>query len=357
MAWKTTVMEEGLRTGRKECKTVMGMKAILLAAAAAAGFLLTGCSGSESQTTAAPQASETSAVTETGEASDGRASDGKSSDEKTSAEKSSSEDAKEPRGEEQAENGAGPVKRVKIGTQGSPKPYVYTDENDNLIGYEPEIVYALQKLLPQYDFEFEITDFQSIFLGVDSGLYDMAVNNISKKPEREEKYLYGDEYVSYHGSGVMVRKDYDEIQGLDDLGGKRTFSGTAGLYSQVFMEKYNEENPENPIEIIYSEADTLKQYQDLQAGVVDFIFSGPVAFRTREQDFPELMPEFKLVRFTEEEERQIEDPFSYFIYPRTEEGEQLKQDVDEALRTLRDNGTYTELGLKYYGLDTAHIGK
>jgi ABC-type amino acid transport substrate-binding protein len=66
------------------------------------------------------------------------------------------------------------------------------------------------------------------------------------------------------------------------------------------------------------------------------------------------MANFKLVQLTTEEQKQIEDPYSYFIYPKTQAGEALKADIDEALRTLQQNGTYTELGLKYYGYDTAN---
>jgi polar amino acid transport system substrate-binding protein len=168
---------------------------------------------------------------------------------------------------------------IKIGTSGNPNPYVYTDDNNKLTGYEIEIVERLQELLPQYDFQFEITEFQSIFTGIDSGIYQMGVNNISWKQERADKYLFGDEYVTFHDSALLVRKDYDEITSLADLAGRKTFSTTSGLYSQIFMEDYNENHKDNPIQIVYTEADTIKQYQDLSAGVVDFLFSGSVGLK------------------------------------------------------------------------------
>lgn len=243
---------------------------------------------------------------------------------------------------------------VKVATSGNPNPYTYTDDNNKLVGYDIEILEAVQELLPQYQFDIEITEFQSIFTGIDAGIYQMGVNNISWKEERAEKYLFADEYVDFHDSGILVRKDYNDITSLDDLAGKKTFSTTSGLYSQIFMENYNAEHADNPIDIVYTEADTLKQYQDLSAGVVDFLFGGTVGFNRYTKEYPDLMANFKLVGLTTEEQKKIEDPYGYFIYPKTALGEQIKADVDEALRTLQQNGTYTELGLKYFGYDTAN---
>lgn len=244
------------------------------------------------------------------------------------------------------------VKVIKIGTGGSPKPWLYTDDNNELLGYDAEVVYAIDDILPQYEFIFEITEFQSIFTGIDSGIYQMGVNNISWKEERAEKYLFGNEYVGLNKAGILVRKGYDEIHSLEDLGGKKTYAGTAGLYSQIFIENYNDTHPDNPILLEYTEADTIKQYQDLDAGIVDFLFGGPVTFAIYLEEYPELKDILDFAPISDEEAKSIEDPYSYFIYPKTEEGEKLKTDVDEALKKLKENGTITELGFKYYGYDT-----
>lgn len=244
------------------------------------------------------------------------------------------------------------VKKVLIGTSGATKPYIFTDDDGNLVGYEAEILQAVQELLPQYDFEYEYTEFSSIFLGLDSGQYQMAVNNLSYKEERAEKYLFSDEYICYNTTGVFVRKGDTSIQTLEDLGGKKTYSGESGLFSQVFEEKYNEDHPDNPIELLYTSAESIKQYQDLVDGVIDFLFVERVMSDYTLHSYPDLKTALDFVEFTPEETAEIQDPYTWFLYPKTEFGEQLKADVDEAIRQLKEDGTITEIAEKWIGYDT-----
>jgi polar amino acid transport system substrate-binding protein len=275
-----------------------------------------------------------------------------SSGETQSASSASAETEAESEQPASTESGTGDVTKVLIGTSGSTKPYIFTDDDGNLVGYEAEILEHIQALLPQYDFEYEFTEFPSIFLGLDAGQYQMAVNNLSWKQEREDKYLFSSEYVCYNSTGIVVRKGYDEISTLDDLGGKRTYSGESGLFSQVFLEKYNEEHPDNPVEILYTSAESVKQYQDLLDGVVDFLFSEPVMRRYTLEEYPDLEAAIDYVEFTPEETAEIQDPYTWFLYPKTEFGEQLRDDVDGALRQLKEDGTIKEIALKWIGYDT-----
>jgi polar amino acid transport system substrate-binding protein len=287
-----------------------------------------------------------SLLTACGSASGASQSSG-SADQTASADASSTESA----GTDTVEY-TGEVTKVVIGTSGSTKPYIFTDDDNNLVGYEAEILEYVQDLLPQYEFEFEFTEFPSIFLGLDAGQYQMAVNNLSWKQEREDKYLFSNEYVCYNQTGIVVKKGYDEISSLEDLGGKRTYAGDSGLFSQVFLEKYNEEHPDNPVEILYTSAESIKQYQDLLDGVVDFLFSEPVMRRYTLAEYPDLEAAIDYVEFTPEETSEIQDPYTWFLYPKTDFGEQLRDDVDGALRQLKEDGTIQAIALEWIGYDT-----
>ncbi|MDO4330388.1 MAG: transporter substrate-binding domain-containing protein [Lachnospiraceae bacterium] len=244
-------------------------------------------------------------------------------------------------------------KTVLIGTGASPKPYIYTDDNDNLIGYEPEVIKAINELLPQYKFKFEKTDFPSIFLGIDSGQYQMGVNNITKKPEREEKYLFADEYDIYNYTVAIVRKGYQGISTLEDLSGKKTYLSGTGGFSQIFVETFNEKHPNAPILTEYSSAEQIKIFQDLAEGVIDFTFMEQVMFDGYVEEYPELAEQLEVVTFTQEETNQIQDPYGWFIYPKTEAGEELKEAVDDALKQLKDEGTLDEIARQWLGYDVS----
>ena len=217
------------------------------------------------------------------------------------------------------------VTTILIGTGGSPKPWLWVEEDGTIAGYDAEVIYAVDELLPQYEFVFEKTEFASLFTGVDSGRYVMAVNNFAWREERAEKYLYGDEYVCYEKKVIIVKKGNTDIKSLADIGGHSTYTSGTGLASQLFLEDYNVKNPDNPVELVFSDADTLKTIQDIVAGVVDFGFL--------------------------EETESINPPYTYFIFARTAQGEEVKAAVDGALRELKDNGKITELSLEYIGYD------
>ena len=49
-------------------------------------------------------------------------------------------------------------------------------------------------LIPEYDLEIEVTDFPSVFAGLNAGSYQIGVNNFSYNEERAESYLYEEIY-------------------------------------------------------------------------------------------------------------------------------------------------------------------
>lgn len=240
---------------------------------------------------------------------------------------------------------------ILIGTGGSPKPWLWVEEDGRIAGYDAEVIYAIDELLPQYDFEFEKTEFSSLFTGVDSGRYVMAVNNFAWREERAEKYLYGEEYVCYEKKVIIVKKDNDTIQSLADIGGHSTYTSGTGLASQLFLEDYNEKHPDNPVELVFSDADTLKTIQDIVAGVVDFGFLDQPMLSVYLESYPSLYEDLDIIELTDEETESINPPYTYFIFAKTEQGEEVRAAVDEALRVLKENGTITELSLQYIGYD------
>ena len=251
----------------------------------------------------------------------------------------------------EAPNTAAAVTTIKVGTGGKPKPFIFTDDDNNVIGFDADVVAAIDELLPEYEFVYELTDFAAIFTGVDAGIYQMGDNNITRKPERAEKYLFGEEYYGYNYTGLIVRTDDASIQSLEDLAGKKTYTSGSGGFSQIFFETYNEKHADNPTELIYTSADQRKQFQDLQDGVIDFTFMESVMWDAYREEFPEYADTLKFIFLSDEETREIQDPLSWFIFAKNEEGKKLSDAVDGALRTLKENGKLNEIAQKWLGYD------
>lgn len=95
-------------------------------------------------------------------------------------------------------------------------------------GYDRAVMLLVDELLPEYEFEYEITDFSSLFSGLDSGRYAAIVDNLSWKEERAARYLYSNEYYLWTTSVIAYQKGRTDITCLEDLCGKSTVTPADG---------------------------------------------------------------------------------------------------------------------------------
>src|SRR5690625_4901233 len=116
---------------------------------------------------------------------------------------------------------------ITIGISTQSKPYNYYDENNELAGFEIDLLKAIEQDLEDYTFEYEITEFASLFAGIDSKKFDLIANNIGENPERREKYLFSkNPHVITHNV-LITRPDAGDHVTLKDMAGQ-----TMGLRSE-----------------------------------------------------------------------------------------------------------------------------
>jgi polar amino acid transport system substrate-binding protein len=237
---------------------------------------------------------------------------------------------------------------IKVGTAGMPAPYGWSNEDGSLDGYDQAVIHAVAELLPHYEFSIEVTEFPSIFAGLDSGRYQIGVNNISWRSERAERYLFPDHHYIYNNTGFIVRKGRTDIKGFDDLSGKTTVVEPDGAFPQLFVEEFNLAHPADPIKVTWVAQDALKTFIDISQSSIDFYITEEVSYNLRENEFG---IDVDFVELPKEEQEKLQNPKSYFLFPRNQEGEKLKAEVDAAFQKLIDNGRLKELSIKYFGSD------
>ena len=240
------------------------------------------------------------------------------------------------------------VKKLLIGTAGEPKPFLWVNEKNELDGFDITVLKEIDKLLPQYEFQYEKTEFPSIFAGIDSGRYQVGANNITKKPGREVKYLFGNEYYSYNTTVILVKKGRTDIKTLDDLSGKKVIVNASGGFSQLFVEQFNKDHPTKKIVAVYSDQDSSKTYQDVAAGTVDFTFAEKVMIQNIKDTYK---IDFDYVELPKAQAAQIQNPGAYFIFSKIGDGPQIRDAFDESIKTLRKSGKLKEISIKYLGAD------
>lgn len=237
------------------------------------------------------------------------------------------------------------VRVIRAATSGNPRPFTYQDENGEIKGQNIELIQAVFDRLPQYELEIEVTEFASIFTGIDSGYYQLGVNNIARNPEREAKYLYTDpEMVNSYIVVANKNVDIDSIPDLSVLEGY-TYIGTPGNDKTTVIETYNAENPDHQINIQYDENGVQQELSDVESGRVDFlIIDAPMYYGYYE-------PEFHLDVNTFDLSNVKSSTYSYFIVGK--EDTQLAEDINRALYEVIADGTAAEINERYLGADYA----
>lgn len=138
-----------------------------------------------------------------------------------------------------------------------------------------------------------------------------------------------------------------KVTSLDDFAGKRTY-GTPGLNFTKMLEAYNEEHPENPIIIEYTELDLQLQFQNLAAGLVDFTFAERVVYDGYGPDagldltFTPLDGDYLVDTYGT-------NLYSAYAFSKAKDHSAALEKINGALNELLDDGTVSELSKKFFG--------
>ena len=110
-------------------------------------------------------------------------------------------------------------KETVVATAGDIKPFSY-ENGGKLTGYDIEVLKAADKYMTNYRFSFKKTAWESIFVGLDSGHYQVAANNLSYTEARATKYRYSLPIAA--NPLVLVVPEESDIKSLDDYTNQQT---------------------------------------------------------------------------------------------------------------------------------------
>ncbi|MTI96721.1 MAG: basic amino acid ABC transporter substrate-binding protein [Firmicutes bacterium] len=104
---------------------------------------------------------------------------------------------------------------LRVGTEATFPPFEYTDEDDNIIGFDIDIINWIAE---DNDWEIEVTHlpFDTLVESLAADQLDIVIAAMTIRPDRAEQVLFSDPY--YDASQVMVVRD-DETRrfGVDDI--------------------------------------------------------------------------------------------------------------------------------------------
>ena len=179
-----------------------------------------------------------------------------------------------------------------------------------------------------------------MFGGIDSGLYDTIVGQVSVTDERKETYQFTDVYAE-NSIKMCVRGD-DPAETLDDLQGRKVCI-EFGTVLQDFFDKYNSEHgADEQIECVETAG---SPYEELEVGHFD-------AFPITELSFDSINEkgeyDFKL----------IGDPIivDYQAWPFAKDADpEIIDAINKSIKEMQEDGTLSKLSEKFYGRDVTQI--
>ncbi len=228
---------------------------------------------------------------------------------------------------------------IIVGTGNAYQPFVYLDENEDLQGYDIEVLRAVDEKLDQYDFEYESMDFKNILTSLSADKVQLAAHNYAYNDERGAKYLYGEEAYNNYAHHIVADESTGQVyQSLDDLKGKKVFASPASEVANI-LETYNAEN-DDAIEIVYSEVNGELLVSGLQNGTAD------AAILTK-FDVDKYNEQFDINLQTSDEA--LKTAGIYYVFQQGDE--ELQTAVDGAIKELREEGTLSDLSIEILGAD------
>lgn len=227
---------------------------------------------------------------------------------------------------------------INIGTSGQTKPLNYV-ENGKLTGLEIDMLNEVDRRLPHLSFQYGLTEFSSLFAGLDAGDYDILVNNLGESPERKEKYLFSKRpYLITHNVLITADPKAADLT-INDLAGQDIAVVPASPQA-LYLENWNKENLNEQIDIKYVESDPTT----LIRGVATGQFAATIYNTTYLTDVENTYG-LSLKASPIENEEAIRPPGSYLLF--RPEQKALRDDIDQVLADMEKDGSLQAIREQY----------
>lgn len=238
----------------------------------------------------------------------------------------------------QAQDAAG-QEPLRVGMSGGYFPFTFV-EQDQLQGFEVDFMNAVGEQIGR-PVEFVTMSFSGLIGALESGRIDTVANQITITPEREEAFVFTQPYV-IDGAQIVVQEGNPQgIQSPEDLSGRSVAVNLGSNFEQLLRELPNA----GEIDIRTYESNLE---QDVALGRVDAFVMDRVSTATVIQESGQPL-------------ELAGEPFSEIQnalpFRSDEEGQALRDEVDAAITTLKEDGTLSEISTKWLGLDVTTAGQ
>jgi len=213
------------------------------------------------------------------------------------------------------------------------EPFEYRDDNGELTGFEVELATAMCEEL-QANCEFVIQAWDGMIPGLLARKFDLIMSSMSITPERAERVLFSEPYYITPGGWFGPESFNTDVTNMDAMKDK-----TVGVQRGTTMDTYVTENMGGVVNIKrYTTAEDM--VLDLEGQRLDVVFVDyPVGEQTvlNKEGYKEVGEPVKLGE-------------GVGVAMRKRDAK-LADDVNAALKKLKEDGTYDTIMQKYFNYD------
>lgn len=217
---------------------------------------------------------------------------------------------------------------IVIAMSGEFKPFSHFEDNQ-LTGFDYDIAAAIADEMG-LTLKAETASFGSLIQGLRSKRYDALIASMTPTDKRKEEVDFTESYYT-DGAGYFVKTDSD-CEAFDVESTVKVGVANGTTYSQYLSDEGFKG------EVVTFESD-ITALEDTEAGRLDGTITG-------------LLVGLFQIKDAGRDLRQCGEPL-YTESPAiaVRKDNPLKADIDEALQTIKDNGTYADISTEWFGED------
>ena len=228
---------------------------------------------------------------------------------------------------------------LRVGTNAAYEPFEYKTASGEIVGFDIDIANALCEQLKR-KCVFVESEFDSVIPGLQARKFDVIISSISITPERQRVVDFTKRY--YKTPSAIVVKKTVKYDGPASLKGMKI-----GVLKGSTQEKWAMGELKTAGVNVVSYQSQNQVYLDLHAGRLD----GTVADKVEVQGGFLRKPEGADYGYKGPDQYETK----YYgdgigIALRKNQGD-LKKQINEAIKTIRSNGTYNTIAKKYFDFD------
>nr|WP_197969827.1 transporter substrate-binding domain-containing protein [Mesobacillus harenae] len=222
---------------------------------------------------------------------------------------------------------------LKVGLMGTYQPYNFLNENQEMDGFDADIAKEIAKGL-DVDVEFVAQEFSGMIAGLQAEKFDVVISQMTITDERKKQMDFSDPYIT-NNVKVIVHEDNDTITAVEDFKGKDIGVGL-GTNDETYLR--TELMPKVGDFNIMTYDDVITSLKDLDAGRIDATINNMYAIKPVVEKNG-----FKI--------KAVGEPIkSDRAGIATRQGnDELIEEVNSILAEMKEDGTYKEIFVKWFG--------